>query len=606
MSFSEIYMVNKVIGKRPGNMVNAFVLFSLCLWHLVDLTKELKSVSVMKGDSVTLHSDVTETQQYNLVQWMFGSSRIADINRITQTSSIYDKRFKDRVKLDQTGSLTITNTRTTDSGLYQLAIISRETSYTRFNVKVYDVKNKVKTISVMEGDSVSLNTDVTEEEKYLLIQWMFGGNRIAEVSRLTQTNMTYDGPDGRFRDRLKLDQTGSLTIINSRTTDSGLYKLAVVSGETSYTSFKVKVYERSSSPSCVSSTINRTEDANITELYQPSSDVTNEVKTVSVMEGDSVSLNTDVTKEGKYLLIQWMFGSTQIAEVSRLKQTNKTYDGPDGRFRDRLKLDETGSLTITNSRTTDSGLYKLAVLSGETSYTSFNLTVCDRSSSPNYVSPGCVVNNSIINQTEDANITELYQSSSDVTNEVKTVSVIEGDSVSLNTDVTEEKKYLLIQWMFGSTRIAEVSSLTQTNTTYDGPDGRFRDRLKVDQTGSLTITNSRTTDSGLYKLAVLSGDTSYMSFNLTVYERSSSLNCVSSSCAVNNSTINQTEDANITELYQPSSDHVHCCGFTEAVIRLIVSVLVGVATVAFLFYDIKSTRSELNRMEVTIRPMEEN
>ncbi len=39
-----------------------------------------------------------------------------------------------------------------------------------------------------------------------------------------------------------------------------------------------------------------------------------------------------------------------------------------------------------------------------------------------------------------------------------------------------------------------------------------------------------------------------------------------------------------------SEDHVHCCGFTEAVIRLVISALVGVVTVAVLVYDILSTR----------------
>ncbi len=104
-----------------------------------------------------------------------------------------------------------------------------------------------------------------------------------------------------------------------------------------------------------------------------------------------------------------------------------------------------------------------------------------------------------------------------VTDEVKSVSVMEGDSVSLNTGVTETQKYLLIQWMFGSTRIAEVNRLTQTNSTYDGPDGRYRDRLKLDQTGSLTITNTRTTDSGLYQLAIVNRETRYINYNVTVY-----------------------------------------------------------------------------------------
>ncbi|XP_018924414.1 uncharacterized protein LOC109051316 [Cyprinus carpio] len=195
----------------------------------------------------------------------------------------------------------------------------------------------------------------------------------------------------------------------------------------------------------------------------------------------------------------------------------------------------------------------------------------------------------------------------DVTDEVKTISVMEGESFTLHTEVNEIQKYLLIQWMFESTRIAEINRLAQTNSTYEA-DERFRDRLKLDPTGSLTITNTRTTDSGLYQLATVNRETSYMNFNVTVCaaphssspsEGSSSSNCVSSSCAVNNSIANHTEDANTTELYQPSSFCIRHCGFTEAVIRLVLSALVGVAAVAVLVYDIRSTRSELNRTEET-------
>ncbi|XP_073689031.1 uncharacterized protein [Garra rufa] len=186
---------------------------------------------------------------------------------------------------------------------------------------------------------------------------------------------------------------------------------------------------------------------------------------------------------------------------------------------------------------------------------------------------------------------------------------MEGDSVTLYTDLTEVQKYLLIQWMFESTRIAEVDRLTQTNSTYDGPDERFKDRLKLDnETGSLTITNTRTTDSGLYKLTVISKETSYMRFSLTVFEppqstssleRSTISNFVSSGCAVNILSVNQTEDANVTELHQPCSDHIHCCGFLETVIRLVVSALVGLAAFALIVFEIRSTRSELNRMDET-------
>uniref|UniRef100_A0A8C1MET8 Ig-like domain-containing protein n=1 Tax=Cyprinus carpio TaxID=7962 RepID=A0A8C1MET8_CYPCA len=53
----------------------------------------------------------------------------------------------------------------------------------------------------------------------------------------------------------------------------------------------------------------------------------------------------------------------------------------------------------------------------------------------------------------------------------------------------------------------------------DGLDGRFRDRLKLDQTGSLIITNTRTTDSGLYTITGTSTEKPLDTFNLTVYAR---------------------------------------------------------------------------------------
>uniref|UniRef100_A0A8C2C4V6 Uncharacterized LOC109104662 n=1 Tax=Cyprinus carpio TaxID=7962 RepID=A0A8C2C4V6_CYPCA len=290
------------------------------------------------------------------------------------------------------------------------------------------------------------------------------------------------------------------------------------------------------------------------------------------MMGDSVTLNTDVSEAQTYLLIQWMFGSTRIAEFNRLTQAISIYDGAAGRFRDRLKLNQTGSLTITNTRTTDSGLYHLTVVGEETKYESFYVTV--------------------------------YH----VTDAMKRISVMMGDSVTLNTDVSEAQTYLLIQWMFGSTRIAEFNRLTQAISIYDGAAGRFRDRLKLDQTGSLTITNTSTTDSGLYHLTVVGEETKYERFNVTVYqypqstsspESLSSSNCVTPSFVVNDSSVNQTVNNNKTERYQPSSDNMDCCGFNEAVIRLALSALVGVATVVVLVYDIRSRRHELVRTEET-------
>jgi len=101
--------------------------------------------------------------------------------------------------------------------------------------------------------------------------------------------------------------------------------------------------------------------------------------------------------------------------------------------------------------------------------------------------------------------------------EVKSVSVTEGDFVSLNTDVTEIQKNDYIVWMFGpqETRLAEI--YIQPIIYFNRE--RFRDRLQMDsQTGSLTIRNIRSEHTGLYKLQIFTTrGNSYKRFNVTVY-----------------------------------------------------------------------------------------
>ncbi|KAI2650703.1 Natural killer cell receptor 2B4 [Labeo rohita] len=101
------------------------------------------SVQAMEGDPVTLESGITEIQTDDLITWKFGHSEtlIATINKIPgsfSTSPGDAVGFRDRLKLDhQTGSLTITNTTSPDSGLYQLSIRSKRKTTYRFNVTVY-------------------------------------------------------------------------------------------------------------------------------------------------------------------------------------------------------------------------------------------------------------------------------------------------------------------------------------------------------------------------------------------------------------------------------------------------------------------------------------
>ncbi|XP_056614168.1 T-lymphocyte surface antigen Ly-9-like isoform X2 [Triplophysa dalaica] len=96
----------------------------------------------MEGDSVTLHTNLTHIQTDEQILWLFGlqGTRIAEIYH--QKPKTYDTtgRYGGRLRINsQTGSLTITNITSTDSGLHELQIInSRGTVFKRFNVSVYD------------------------------------------------------------------------------------------------------------------------------------------------------------------------------------------------------------------------------------------------------------------------------------------------------------------------------------------------------------------------------------------------------------------------------------------------------------------------------------
>uniref|UniRef100_A0A8C1P9G5 Immunoglobulin domain-containing protein n=1 Tax=Cyprinus carpio TaxID=7962 RepID=A0A8C1P9G5_CYPCA len=106
---------------------------------------------------------------------------------------------------------------------------------------------------------------------------------------------------------------------------------------------------------------------------------TDTVKSVAVKEGDSVTLQINVTEIQTDDKIEWKFGTERNLVAKINGKTSKIFDGPEGRFRDRLKLDhQTGSLIITNTRTTDSGLYEVKISNSSSEDTHrFNVTVND-------------------------------------------------------------------------------------------------------------------------------------------------------------------------------------------------------------------------------------
>ncbi|XP_042605448.1 CD48 antigen-like [Cyprinus carpio] len=241
-------------------------------------------------------------------------------------------------------------------------------------------------------------------------------------------------------------------------------------------------------------------------------------------------------------------------------------------------------------------------------------------------------------------------------------SLMEGDPVTLHTCHVKVMDNDRIQWCFENeaSLIAEMNVTANSVTVNDNYDRRFRGRLEVNrQTGCLTITNIRTEHAGLFSIkrtfkntkgfslsyfirlpvpvissnstncSSSSSSSSYCSLvcsvlnvshvtlswykgnsllsRISVSDRSISLSLpleveyqdkITYSCVLNNSIINQTQHLDISQLCHTCSDSVHCCGSTGAVIRLVLSALVGVATVIFLVHDFRSRRAEQDHARI--------
>ncbi|XP_073793160.1 uncharacterized protein isoform X4 [Danio rerio] len=254
----------------------------------VNISGEIKAVSVKEGVSVTLHTGLTEVQMSDFTLWMFGDTVIAELFKEARRFYTYDGedvRFKGMLNLDnQTGSLTITNIRILNSGLYDLKISSsRRTinkrisltvinsflssgvvagiavvvllvpaaaavcvTYYRFRISILQKQlGERKSVLEVEGASVTLKTDVAAIRSHDVVLWQFGNKSVflAQVTEGNIENTRNEEICERFKDRLELsDQTGDLTITDTRATDSGLYKALIITNRRfSSKSFTVSV-----------------------------------------------------------------------------------------------------------------------------------------------------------------------------------------------------------------------------------------------------------------------------------------------------------------------------------------------------------------------------
>uniref|UniRef100_A0A8C1YFF5 Immunoglobulin domain-containing protein n=1 Tax=Cyprinus carpio TaxID=7962 RepID=A0A8C1YFF5_CYPCA len=352
---------------------------------------ETGSVSVMEGDSVTLHTDVSEINNDDTLLWVFGPKEyvISQITRKNDLTSFFvtdDERFRGRLQVDQKiGSLTIRNTRITHSGQYKLTISREKTTTKIFSVTIFGVVNEtdgMKSVSVMEGDSVTLHTDAEIHTDDLIV-WRFGDKGILLAKLDVGTNeSSLNDADERFKDRLQLNQTGSLTIKNTRTEHTGLYEVQIRGSESSQR-FLLSVTalpDPGLSPGLIvgiaaAVLLFLTAVVAVVVIYychkfsEPKKQV---VRTEPVKSGDFVTLNIDSEIKSDDLIL-WTFGAKNCLVVKVDSGTTTISEN----FIGRLQLDhQSGSLTIRNTRTTDSGVYKLQIINSEqTTFRRFNVTV---------------------------------------------------------------------------------------------------------------------------------------------------------------------------------------------------------------------------------------
>uniref|UniRef100_A0A673MA22 Uncharacterized LOC107738300 n=1 Tax=Sinocyclocheilus rhinocerous TaxID=307959 RepID=A0A673MA22_9TELE len=355
--------------------INQF--WSVCFPDVVVETDGVKSVSVTEGESVILQNDATELQKDDLIVWRFGDKGIllAKIDVETNKLSLNhaDERFRNRLQLEQNGSLTITNARPEHTGLYEVQIRGRESSQ-RFLVsvsadvgwsstviagivlavlllagllaavviyyrrRISELEKQVaeeEKVEGMEGRTVVLKTGTTLQNGDE-IKWWFGDDKNPPITQnsewiSTDADTSCDVSDERFRNKVQLGGgTGDLIISYIRTIHSGVYKVQI-SGKTRIKNKRFIV------------TVN--------------------VGIVSVKVGQSVTLETNIEiQEGD--LILWTFGVKNGLIVKAESGATSISES----FRGRLQLKDlllNGSLTITNITNADFGHFQLQVLNSE-------------------------------------------------------------------------------------------------------------------------------------------------------------------------------------------------------------------------------------------------
>ncbi|XP_039538310.1 SLAM family member 5-like isoform X6 [Pimephales promelas] len=351
---------------------------------------------------------------------------------------------------------------------------------------VFGAEDTVKTVSGMEGDSLTLNTDVTQIQKADLILWIFGpeSTRIAQINRqVNMVSLFSNALDGRFRDRLHLDdQTGDLTIMNIRTEHSGLYELQIYSRNVATTQkFSIIVSARlpvpvisrncssSSSSSCslVCSVVNVND---VTLSWYAGMSVLSSISASDLSISLSLPLEVEYQDKNTYscVLNNPISNQTTHLDINTL-------------CRHTCAEDESAQTGLSFSHIVLICVFVGAIVLAVAAVGIFTIHMKYRNKDH-----------------KDEGVAENV--------ELKTVSVTMGESVTLNTGLTEIESYDAIQWRFGkssSDQTTPFEVIARLNELNNSGQCDHDDRFHLDRkTGYLTINDVKPTDIGLYKVNI--------------------------------------------------------------------------------------------------------
>ncbi|KAK7132782.1 hypothetical protein R3I93_019120 [Phoxinus phoxinus] len=182
--------------------------------------------------------------------------------------------------------------------------------------------------------------------------------------------------------------------------------------------------------------------------------------------------------------------------------------------------------------------------------------------------------------------------------DIETVKVKEGGFLNLHPGLHDLNGDVQILWTFESSRQTQSTRVAQMHQgkIYTHYDKRLTGRVQLArETGILTISDIRTNESGLYKAVIIvNKKVTVQKYEVEVYAPVT-VPAISSADTVHTSTgtsqgphaRNSATHPQTNQIYPNQQDSVGSCAEAEVLVRLVLSGLVGIATVVFLVDHIR-------------------